>query len=380
MNRTLILVVDRDDDFGVKAGIRTPAIGMDAVLYAAVALGVADPEDSDVNAAYAAVKIYNEMKSEKRDVEVALICGDTKVGHRSDIKIGDELEEVIKKVSPERAVLVSDGAEDEYVYPIITSRLKVDSVKKVYVKQAPGIEGAFYVLTRILRDNDKRKRLLLPIAVILMAITLVMMVPVFMSYSDTGNLSEIYNSIGIFVLFTIGLMIFLYAYRFGEWSINFVKRTFNNIRSGDPTVIFTIVAVALVVIGIIIGISAARAPYGIDNLHRLSIFVSNALWIMAFAYICNDFGGFLEKYIEEKKISLSFMVGTLMILAAAFIIQGTIDALAEYFGFNIVGQNMMLIEFTIGFAFAAVAGITQISYKRFINAQKNRTEPSDAVQ
>ncbi|MDR0335055.1 MAG: DUF373 family protein [Methanomassiliicoccaceae archaeon] len=379
MKKTLILVVDRDDDFGVKAGIRTPAIGLDEVLYAAISLGAADPEDSDVNAAYAAVKIYNEMKAEKRNVEIALICGDTKVGHRSDIKLGDELEAVIEKVSPERAVLVSDGAEDEYVYPIITSRLKVDSVKRVYVKQAPGLEGAFYVLTRILRDSDKRKRLFVPIAVIIMAIALVMMVPVFMNYRASGDISDIYNSTGIFVAFTIGLIMFLYAYGVGEWMVNFVKRMFTDIRSGDPTVIFTIIAIALFGIGIIIGVSAARTPQGIDDGHRILIFVSNSLWVVAFAYICFDFGKFLERYIEEKKIVLGFIVGTMMILGAAFILQGTIDALAAFFEYNIVDPNLIWIEFIIGFAFAVAAGGTQVLYKRFINSQKNKTEPSDVV-
>ena len=380
MKKTLILVVDRDDDFGVKAGVQTPAIGLDAVLYAAIALGAADPEDSDVNAAYAAVKIYNEMKAEKRNVEVALICGDTKVGHHSDIKIGDELEIVMEKVSPERAVLVSDGAEDEFVYPIITSRLKVDSVKKVYVKQAPGIESAFYVITRILRDNDKRKKLLLPIAVIIMAIALVMMIPVFLSYRATGDLAEIYRSTGIFVVFTIGLILFLYAYRVGEWSVNYVKGMFNNIREGDPTVIFAIVAVALFCIGIIIGVRAAIMPSGITDLNRILIFFSNSLWVLAFAYICNDFGKFLERYIEEKKILLSFMVGTLMIFGAAFIIQGSIDALSAFFEYNVVERNLIMIEFIIGFIFAAAAAATQISFKRFINSQKKKAEQSDAVQ
>jgi len=380
MKKTLILVVDRDDDFGVKAGIQTPAIGLDAVLYAAISLGAADPEDSDVNAAYAAVKVYNEMMAEKRDVEIALICGDPKIGHRSDIKIGDELEAVIEKVSPERAVLVSDGAEDEYVYPIITSRLKVDSVKRVYVKQAPGLEGALYVLTRILRDSDKRKRLFVPIAVIIMAIALVMMVPVFMNFRDTGNISEIYNSTGIFVAFTLGLLIFLYAYGVGQWMVNFAKNMLSDIKSGDPTVIFTIIAVALFCIGIIIGISAARGPPGIEDGQRILIFLSNALWVTAFAYICYDFGKFIERYIEERKILLGFIVGTLMIFGAAFIIQGTIDALAAFFDFNISDRTLIMAEFAIGLTFAAVAGMTQLSYKRFMNSQKGRTEPSDAVQ
>ena len=370
-----MLIVDRDDDFGVKGKVLTPVIGLDRVLNAASKLGIADPEDSDVNAVYAAVKIYNEIIDEGSDAEIALICGDTKVGHRSDIKIADELETVIKAVSPDRAVLVGDGAEDEYVYPIISSRIKVDSVKKVYVKQAPGLEGAFYVLIKILRDNDKRKRLLAPIGILLMVITAILMIPVYMSYRDTGDLSSIYNATGTFIVFAIGLLLFLYAYRTAEWVLNYVKRLLTNLKEGDLTVIFSIVAVVLFCIGIILGISASSAPALYDG-QRVVIFLSNSLWVMAFAYICNDFGKFLERYVEQRKVTLGFMVGTLMIIGAAFIIQASLDALSSVLAYDIFSQQIILIEYAIGFVFAAAAGMTQISYKRFLN-RRNATEQSD---
>ncbi|MDR0778038.1 MAG: DUF373 family protein [Methanomassiliicoccaceae archaeon] len=380
MKRTLVLVVDRDDDFGVKAAVETPAIGSKAVIKAANMLGVVDPEDSDINAVYAAIKIYNELKEDNFDAEVALICGDTKVGHRSDMKIADELDMVIEKVKPNRAILVSDGAEDEHVYPMITSRLKVDSVKKVYVKQAPGLEGAFYVLTKILKDNDKRKRLLAPMGFVLMAITAIMMAPIYFDYRSSGGLSNIYNATGIIIVFAIGLIICLYAYRVGERLWDYILRLIGNLRSGDPTVIFTIVAVALFIIGIVLGATAAMGPV-VDDGQRVIIFLSNSLWVMAFAYICNDFGRFIERYMEQGKVSLGFMVGTLMIFGAAFIIQASIDALAVVFSYDIIGQDMILVEYAIGFAFAAAAGLTQISYKRFLLSRKEEEslEPLDVI-
>ncbi|MEC8913665.1 MAG: DUF373 family protein, partial [Candidatus Thermoplasmatota archaeon] len=50
MVRTLVLTVDRDNDLGVKAGIRGPVIGRKPTLTAALRLGIADPEESDTNA------------------------------------------------------------------------------------------------------------------------------------------------------------------------------------------------------------------------------------------------------------------------------------------------------------------------------------------
>ena len=47
MVRTLVITIDRDNDLGVKAGIRGPVIGRKATLTAALKLGIADPEESD---------------------------------------------------------------------------------------------------------------------------------------------------------------------------------------------------------------------------------------------------------------------------------------------------------------------------------------------
>lgn len=72
--RVLILAIDRDDDFGKKAGVKGgPVIGRAACLDAAVKLSLADPEDSDANVLYAAIKLYDKLKEkgEFDDVEVA---------------------------------------------------------------------------------------------------------------------------------------------------------------------------------------------------------------------------------------------------------------------------------------------------------------------
>ena len=160
--KTLVICVDRDDDFGSKAGLNSPFIGREDNLQAAIALGLKDAEDSDTNTLLAAINIYDEMVKRGMDVEIATICGDVSVGYDSDLVLTTQLETVLGKVRPDRAVLVSDGAEDEFIYPIISSRVKVDSVRKVYVKQTPTVESTYYLLIKMLNDEKVRKRILSP--------------------------------------------------------------------------------------------------------------------------------------------------------------------------------------------------------------------------
>ena len=172
MGKTLVLVVDRDDDFGVKGKVNTPVVGVQNCLDAATSFGIADPEDSDLNALYAAISVCLELQEDGHEADVALICGDEKVGHRSDLALVAQLSEVLEQIEPDSVVLVGDGAEDEYIYPIISSRAHVDSVRKVYVKQAPGLEGTFYIVTKMLSDPDKRKRFLVPLGVVIAMLAL----------------------------------------------------------------------------------------------------------------------------------------------------------------------------------------------------------------
>ncbi len=178
--RTLVLTVDRDNDLGVKAGIRGPVVGRKATLSAALRLGIADPEESDTNAILGALHHHDRLVEGAQgndEVEIALLTGDVRVGPRSDRAIAMQLDEVIQEFQPDSAVLVTDGAEDEASLPIITSRVRVDHVEKVIVRQSRGIESTYYYVAKAVDDPRWRARLLVPVAVFLMIFGLGLILP-----------------------------------------------------------------------------------------------------------------------------------------------------------------------------------------------------------
>jgi len=180
VKRTLVLTIDRDNDLGVKAGIRGPVIGRKSVLTAALKLGIADPEESDTNAILGALNKHDALVDAAEDseqVEVVIITGDEKVGLRSDRIITSQLEEVIKEFQPDRAILVTDGAEDESVLPIIQSQVMVEHVQKIIVKQSKGIEGTYYIIAKALDDPKWRAKMLVPLSIFLIIIGLGIMLP-----------------------------------------------------------------------------------------------------------------------------------------------------------------------------------------------------------
>ncbi|MCL2295999.1 MAG: DUF373 family protein [Methanomassiliicoccaceae archaeon] len=378
MKKTLVLVVDRDDDFGVKGRVNTPVIGVEECCVAAAALGIADPEDSDINALYAAVNIYKEIKAEgKTDVEVALIGGNEKVGHRSDAAVVDELEKVLSMVAPDRIILVGDGAEDEYVYPIISSRIPIDSVKKVYVKQAPGLEGTVYILSRILEDPAKRKRFLVPLGLIIVLISMVYMIPSLMSYMN-GN-SSFSNVTTPLVVFLIGLFLLVYGYNtpelFSVWSKNWIS----GIKNGSVTITFFLVSLLFLVVGCIVGYLSLEELYIPTFMHGVLWFASNAMWLMIFAVLIYQIGDLVDMYISTKRIKLSFIIGSINLVAIGLIATGALDILLAYFDMGLKNNALFALELVAGIVLALLSAVLQRRMKDAIEAAESTKDADEDV-
>ncbi|AKB44337.1 Conserved transmembrane protein [Methanosarcina vacuolata Z-761] len=65
--QTLVICIDRDNDLGEKAKLETPIVGREANVQAAVALGIADPEDSDTNTIFGGIRILDELRAKGTD-------------------------------------------------------------------------------------------------------------------------------------------------------------------------------------------------------------------------------------------------------------------------------------------------------------------------
>ncbi len=197
----LVIVVDRDDDLGQKAGIRGPVLGREEVLRAAVALGTRDPEDSDVNAFLAAVSVADELRSIGEEAEVAILTGHPDVGVKSDLEISRQLDQVLSKTGAREVVFVSDGAEDEFVLPIVQSRAKVVHVRRVVVRQAQELESTYYTIKKALEDVNFLRKILTPAAIIFLAYSVTAITGMFVLYlMGKGSISPANLSISVILL------------------------------------------------------------------------------------------------------------------------------------------------------------------------------------
>lgn len=149
--RYLVLCVDRDDDLGEKAKVPSPVFGRAQVLEAATKLALADPEEADANAIFAAVKKYDELNGEGIQCDVAVVGGHKERGFIADRNISRGVEAVLKDHPFVGIVFVSDGGDDEHVIPVIQTIKPIVSVERVAVKHSQTVEETYLVLGRYLR-------------------------------------------------------------------------------------------------------------------------------------------------------------------------------------------------------------------------------------
>jgi putative membrane protein len=165
--RILVLCVDRDNDLEAKAGIKTPVLGREANVDAAVSLALKDPEEPDANAMFEAVRLTDRLQSEKcpeEIFEVATISGSQRGGVSADRKLVAELNAIIDTFNANEVILVSDGYTDEAVLPLIESRVPVSSVRRIVIKHSESIEetaALFSKYFKLLWDDPKYSRVAL---------------------------------------------------------------------------------------------------------------------------------------------------------------------------------------------------------------------------
>jgi putative membrane protein len=288
--RTLVLSVDRDDDIGWKAKIESPAVGREACLKAANMLALADPEDSDVNAIFSAVKIYDELTAKGEDTEIAVVAGNHLHMIEGDRRIATSLEQVVKETGATNCILVTDGAEDEYVIPIIQSQIPVTSIRRVIVNQMPNLEGTYYILKKLLDDPKISRMIFIPLGLAMLL------------YASAYLL----NAPGIATIIVIGVIGSYMLYKgfgFDELVHGIIDTLRVSLQRGRFSFVTYTITILLVLMGIINGFLAILQYYSTDFgvLYFLMLFIYGAIeWLIAGGLIMSV-GIIVDVYANERE-------------------------------------------------------------------------------
>ncbi len=308
----LVLCIDRDDDLGVKAGVSSPVVGRESNLEAATRLALADPEDSDLNTIFGGVKVYDELRGRGEEVEIVSIAGDKNVGVASDQKISRQLDSLMERFKPEGVFVVTDGAEDEALLPIIRSRVKVNGVQRVVVRQSENLESTYYIIKKAFNDPKISHTIFTPLGLAF----LIYAISVYLEYTN-GAVMGITAAIGGYLLIRgTGL----------DEAFNEFKRGMGrSLHSGKVAFVMYIAAIFLSLIGTIQGLGKVLEFYGLaisqGYLVLLMAFLYASIWWYVAAGLSLSIGGLVDARFEGKDIRGGFSY-PLFIVASGLLIWG----------------------------------------------------------
>ena len=346
----LVLCVDLDDDLGRKTDIETPVVGRDAVENAAVALATADPEDSDVNVLFEGCHLADSISDET--VEVAAVTGVDGSDVAANRAVGEEVDRVLAQLATSediRALVVTDGAQDESVVPVIRSRVPIDGVRRVVVRQAQDLESMYYTIKQVLDDPETRGTLLVPLGILLLIYPLTILAD-FLGFP--GPVFGVASAL-------LGLYILARGFGLEETLDNAVERIRAALFTGRVTLITYVAAAALMVIGGVSGVemldsvrSGAPAPIGVVEV--LAALVYGSIQWFAAAGVTSSLGRVTDEYLAGE-FEWGYLNAPFYVVAIAAVLHGVSafflgEASLEYLAVMLTGGTLLGLASTLSFA------------------------------
>ncbi len=343
----LVVCIDRDDDLGRKASVAGPVVGRAGLIDAAVRLATVDPEDSDANAIFASVALLDELKGAGEEAEACILTGSPKVGILSDRRVADQFDHVLADVHATSAYLVSDGAEDEYLFPILASRVKVDGVRRVYVRQNASIESTYYTIVRAMKDPKLRAKTILPFALVLLILGI----------AAAGGVL-LWGVIGLAIV--LGIYLIFWTFDIDEALIDSIRSASTDIRQGSVAFGFGLFSIALIGAGFLEGYNAYTSNLNQPDISRILLFLQAGLFYWILAALVWESGRAIRRRFARGRWPRTLAVATVSIVGIGCVSYGIVFLIRYLENQSPVPQLVLVIGLlAIGFGLGIGAGVLQ---------------------
>jgi len=292
---------------GILPDVEPPVVGREAVESLVMTAGIDDPEDSRVNCILEGLRIAEDVDD---GVVAVLSAPDDAVS--SDRAIAGQVDALVAEYQPSSAVVVVDSAEDERLVPIVESRVQVDAVDRLVVRQARDIESTYYLLKQFLADEELRKTVLVPVGAALLAFPALL----YVAESMTVALASITAVVGLFLLYK-GLSI-------DDFLANFSAGIREAMYAGQVSLVTYVVAGGLALVGIFVGVLGVSSleGAGIGELLLAMQFAHNAIpWLTAAALTASA-GRLLDEFIRDDDIGSAYVNLPFVAVAVGLAVRG----------------------------------------------------------
>ena len=351
--QTLVICIDRDNDLGDKANVQGPLIGKEANIEAAVKLALADPEDSDTNTIFGGIKILDELLAKGVDAEIFTLAGDRNIGIISDQKIANQLDMLLKKFPAESVIFVSDGAEDETLLPIVQSRVKIDSVRRIVVMQSANLESTYYIIKHAFNDPKISQTFFVPLGLTALIYAFFLLI----NYSQ-GAIIGILAAVGLYMLYR----------GFSDTVAFYWEKLKDSFHSGRMTFFTYATAFFLIAVATLAGLMDVWAVYTAEGLWYYGVvplftaFIHKTIWIYVLAILFADAGKIIDCKQRDESFG-KYLIPVFFVLSIGFLFWGATSylmSISPVLGSGIADPRAGIEQFVYSIIFAIILALAGI--------------------
>jgi len=267
--------------------------------------------------------------------------------------VGDEVREVLDTLDAEervRAVVVTDGAQDESVVPVIRSRVPVDGVRRVVVRQSQDLESMYYTIKQVLDDPETRGTILVPLGILLM------IYPLAIIADRLGMPGAVFGmTSGLLGLYILGRG--LGVERMLDEA---VSRLGSTLYAGRVSLITYVVAAALLIIGGVSGVQTLesfRVERGtLGPLEVIATLLYGAVRWFAAAGVTSSLGRVTDEYLA-REFEWRYLNAPFYVVSIAAVLHGVSafflgEVSLSYLAAVLTGGTILGLFSTLAFAVA----------------------------
>jgi len=307
---TLVICVDRSGTIGRATNVPMPVAGWEAVRSLVTDAGLNDPEDAGVNCLLESLRVARDLRDEREEAVVAVVSAESDTAVGADRSVAAQLDDLVERYDPRAAIVVVDSAEDERVLPVVESRVPVDSVDRVVVRQARDIESTYYLLKQFLADEQLRSTVLVPVGV-----ALLLLPALFTRFSAATAAAVVAGLLGAALLYK-GLGV-------DRLVAGVPERTREALYAGQVSVVTYVVAGGLALVGGFFGVLAASGlSADASRFVEVVEFVYAAVPWFAVAGVTAAVGRLLDELIRDEGIRTQYLNLPFVIAAVASVVRG----------------------------------------------------------
>lgn len=305
---TLVVCIDRGETVA-DATEEVPVVGEQAVRSLVTEVGLRDPESSCVNCLLEGLRLARELRTAGDEPVVAVVSG-TDDSVDADRAIARQVEELLTSHPVESAVVVTDNAADERLVHVVESRVQVDAVSQVVVRQARDLESTYYLMKQFLADEELRQTVLVPIGVALLA------VPVLLAFaSATVAVAAVAATTGLFLLYKgLGIDDALAALTGG------VR---DGLYTGRVSIVTSVIAAGLALVGLVAGvINATPIAGGGSVLVTVMAFLFDSVPWLTTAALTASTGRAIDEWLHNDRVRTASLNLPFVVVAIGFVVRG----------------------------------------------------------